>query len=80
MRRMQANLAYLAADAERHHKRPEQLPAGPAIMTAPMQTPEMVELYAKLQAIFPGWKGRAERPSPGPQTANASTNSTPRIS
>lgn len=38
MRRLQSNLAYLAAIADRSHKPSSQIPAHPAIMTAPSIT------------------------------------------
>ncbi|KAF4610364.1 hypothetical protein G7Y89_g15756 [Cudoniella acicularis] len=40
MRRLQSNLAYLAAIADRSHKPSSQIPAHPAIMTAPPLTPK----------------------------------------
>ncbi|KAH7360198.1 hypothetical protein BKA65DRAFT_492607 [Rhexocercosporidium sp. MPI-PUGE-AT-0058] len=40
MRRLQSNLAYLAAIADRSHKPSSQIPPHPAIMTAPMVTPK----------------------------------------
>jgi hypothetical protein len=39
MRRLQSNLAYLAAIADRSHKPSSQIPPHPAIMTAPNLTP-----------------------------------------
>lgn len=39
MRRLQSNLAYLAAIADRAHKPSSQIPAHPAIMSAPPMTP-----------------------------------------
>jgi len=54
---MQANLAYLAADADRHHKQPKISP-GPTVMVPPAaDNAELTALYAKLQQLFPGWKG-----------------------
>jgi len=40
MRRLQSNLAYLAAIADRSHKPSSQIPPHPAIMTAPSITPK----------------------------------------
>lgn len=40
MRRLQSNLAYLAAIADRSHKPSSQIPAHPAIMTAPILAPK----------------------------------------
>jgi len=57
MRCMQANLAYLAADADRHHKQQKMLP-GPAIMRCPNpENTKIASLYKKLQEIFPNWNG-----------------------
>ena len=40
MRRLQCNLAYLAATADRSHKPSSQIPAHPAIMSAPPPPPK----------------------------------------
>ncbi|KAH0536158.1 hypothetical protein FGG08_006945 [Glutinoglossum americanum] len=55
MRRLQANLAYLAAMADRSHK-PGPIPTFPAIMIAPTEMPSLSEPYRKLLALFPGAK------------------------
>ncbi|KAH0547952.1 hypothetical protein GP486_008307 [Trichoglossum hirsutum] len=55
MRRLQANLAYLAAMADRSHK-PGPIPNFPAIMIAPPEMPSLNEPYRKLLALFPGAK------------------------
>jgi len=55
MRRLQANLAYLAAIADRSH-RPTPLPPSPAILVAPPELPNLVEPYKRLQSLFPGVK------------------------
>ncbi|KAL9105431.1 MAG: hypothetical protein Q9227_009392 [Pyrenula ochraceoflavens] len=52
MKRLQANLAYLAAVADRNKGR--NLPNGPAIMAPPPHLKSVVELYKKLNALFPG--------------------------
>jgi len=71
MRCMQANLAYLASDAERHHKQQKMLP-GPAIMRCPNpENTEIATLYKKLQEIFPNWNG-AVRPT---QSSNSQSQS-----
>lgn len=82
MRSMQANLAYLAADAERHHKQQKMLP-GPAVMIPPHggSNQELAKLYIKLQGMFPGWKGNY-RPNPNTsartsQSPVATTSSAP---
>jgi hypothetical protein len=79
LKRLQANLTYIANDAERHHKKLHQIHPGPAVMSPPhILGPELVELYNKLQALFPNWKGRPEEPSPRPQSANPpSASATP---
>ena len=53
MRRLQANLSYLAAIADAKKKKEGTLPAGPAIMTPPPHLPEVTDLYKKLNALFP---------------------------
>jgi hypothetical protein len=70
---MQANLAYLAADADRHHKKQKMLP-GPAVMIPPATgNAEITALYKKLQGLFPGWRGNYD-----PKAAqNARTSQSP---
>ncbi|KAF2493758.1 hypothetical protein BU16DRAFT_53573 [Lophium mytilinum] len=72
MRRLQANLSYLATTAERAHKPAAQIPPGPAIMSIPSTPPALSELYTKLQILYPGWKGQQGpmKASPGPQRPN----------
>jgi hypothetical protein len=53
MRRLQANLSYLAAIADAKKKKEGTLPAGPAIMAPPPHLPDMTDLYKKLNALFP---------------------------
>ena len=68
---MQANLAYLASDAERHHKQQKMLP-GPAIMRCPNpDNTEIATLYKKLQEIFPNWNGAVR----STQTSNSQSQS-----
>ena len=70
MRRLQANLAYLAQNAEKVPKPGQQMQPGPAIMSVPTSHPELAKHYTKLQELFPGWKGQASgqmKQSPGPQ-------------
>ncbi|EXJ80624.1 hypothetical protein A1O3_06908 [Capronia epimyces CBS 606.96] len=52
MRRLQANLAYLAAIADAK-KKAGTLPSGPAIMIPPPHLPQVHDLYKKLNALFP---------------------------
>src|ERR1051326_6424899 len=67
LRRLQANLSYLATTAERAQKPNQPVPPGPAIMMAPPCPPSVVEMYGRLQSLFPGWKGQPVKQSPGPQ-------------
>jgi hypothetical protein len=53
MRRLQANLSYLAAIADAKKKKEGTLPAGPAIMAPPPHLPDVMELYKKLNTLFP---------------------------
>lgn len=78
---MQANLAYLAADADRHHKQQKMLP-GPAVMIPPVtDNAEITTLYTKLQSLFPGWKGnynpKAAQNTRASQSPVATTSSAP---
>jgi hypothetical protein len=53
MRRLQANLSYLAAIADAKKKREGTLPVGPAIMAPPPHLPDVTDLYKKLNTLFP---------------------------
>lgn len=53
MRRLQANLSYLAAIADAKKKASGTLPSGPAIMVPPPHLADVAELYKKLNALFP---------------------------
>jgi len=80
VRRLQANLSYLAQNAEKVPKPGQPVQPGPAIMSAPTTHEELGKLYVKLQGLFPGWKGgqAAARQSPGrPQRMNSSTSQPP---
>ena len=80
MRRLQANLAYLAQNAEKNHKPGQQIQPGPAIMSPPASPVELTKLYTKLQELFPGWKGQTSqmKQSPGgPQRMNSNTSQPP---
>ncbi|KAL1859922.1 hypothetical protein Plec18170_001869 [Paecilomyces lecythidis] len=54
MRRLQANLAYLASIADKAKKAAGVLPSAPAIMTPPPSLPSLSNMYAKLNELFPG--------------------------
>jgi hypothetical protein len=79
MRRLQANLAYLAQNAEKVPKPGQQMQPGPAIMSLPASHPELAKLYTKLQELFPGWKGQAVqmKQSPGPQRVGSNPGQQP---
>ena len=53
MRRLQANLSYLAAIADAKKKASGNLPAGPAIMVPPPHLQSVFELYKNLNKLFP---------------------------
>ncbi|KAI9882970.1 MAG: hypothetical protein M1823_005288 [Watsoniomyces obsoletus] len=53
LRHLQANLAYLAAVADRAHKPASTVPPSPAILTPPRNLPGLAELYGQLAALFP---------------------------
>jgi hypothetical protein len=53
MRRLQANLAYLASMADAKKKSAGPLPAGPAIMIPPTHLTSVHDLYKKLNQLFP---------------------------
>jgi len=76
MRRLQSNLSYLAQNAEKHNKPNQPIQPGPAIMAIPTSPPELVELYTKLQELYPGWKGQTAqmKASPGPQRLNSTSS------
>lgn len=59
MRRLQANLAYLAprADAQQMSK----APPGPAHMSGPPHMPQLQKKYEQLRELFPGWGGLEAR-------------------
>lgn len=76
VRRLQANLSYLAQNAEKNHKPGQPIQPGPAIMHAPTTHDELAKLYLKLQGLFPGWKGAqpGAKQSPGPQRLNSTSS------
>lgn len=53
MRRLQANLSYLATLADAKKKTSGSVPAGPAIMIPPPHLASVQELYKKLNQLFP---------------------------
>jgi hypothetical protein len=79
MRRLQANLAYLAAIADRSHKPSSQIPPHPAIISAPPLSP----LHHKPQIKQSPKASPNQNPNikteltPSSETANGATNGTP---
>ncbi|KAE8379079.1 hypothetical protein BDV26DRAFT_260285 [Aspergillus bertholletiae] len=68
MRRLQANLAYLATIADRAKKSGGVPPTAPSMMTPPPHMPSMNEMYKKLAELFPRTAlGYAGTPQPSPQ-------------
>ena len=61
LRRMQANLAYLASVAERHQKPNAQTPPWPQVMSAPPGDERLAAMYSRLQALFPQWRVQQQR-------------------
>ncbi|KAK8236615.1 hypothetical protein HDK77DRAFT_294732 [Phyllosticta capitalensis] len=64
MRRLQANLSYLATTYER---KANPFP-GPAIMSTPSSPPfpaGLADMYTRLQTLFPGWTGAPLNPAMG---------------
>ena len=53
MRRLQANLSYLATIADAKKKSSGSLPAGPAILIPPPHLTAVHDLYKKLNQLFP---------------------------
>jgi hypothetical protein len=66
MRRMQANLAYLANVAERGNRPDNRNLQWPPIMAAPASPASLAEMYTKLQALFPDWKGQSMKAMTSP--------------
>jgi hypothetical protein len=58
MRCMQANLSYLTTIMMQKR---EYSMTGPVIMACPVgNDAALTELYAKLQGLFPGWRGQVK--------------------
>lgn len=78
MRRLQANLAYLATIADRAKKSGGVPPPAPAIMTPPPNTPSMGEVYNRLNELFPRpGKGSIGTPQPSPQSSQGNGKPSP---
>ncbi|KAA8914524.1 hypothetical protein FN846DRAFT_564679 [Sphaerosporella brunnea] len=54
MRRLQQNLAYLAAIADRSHKPASLIPVCPGVLQPPPDMPLLEGLYKRLQELYPG--------------------------
>lgn len=79
MRRLQANLAYLATIADRAKKSGGVAPQAPAIMTPPPNVPAVHNLYTKLNELFPR-TGKGSTPqtlSPGAMQGNGGPSPSP---
>ncbi|KAL4998422.1 hypothetical protein BDV10DRAFT_167016 [Aspergillus recurvatus] len=76
MRRLQANLAYLATVADKGKKSGGVVPPAPAIMTPPPNLPAVNDLYAKLNELFP----RVAQGTANPNQSGAQGNGGPSLS
>ncbi|KAJ5679894.1 hypothetical protein N7462_008138 [Penicillium macrosclerotiorum] len=79
MRRLQANLAYLATIADRAKKSGGVAPQAPAIMTPPPNLPVVHDLYQKLNELFPraGKASTSQKLSPGAMQGNGGPSPSP---
>jgi hypothetical protein len=79
MRRLQANLAYLATIAERAKKPHAGAPQAPPILTAPASVPAVNDLYNKLNELFPrsSQGGTPQNLSPGMSHGNGGPSPSP---
>lgn len=79
MRRLQANLSYLANIAERAKKPGNAAPQAPAILTPPSNVPAVNELYNKLNELFPksSQTGTPQKLSPGVMQGNGGPSPSP---
>ncbi|OAX83309.1 hypothetical protein ACJ72_02327, partial [Emergomyces africanus] len=92
MRRLQANLAYLATVADRAKKSGAAAPQAPAIMSPPPNVPGVADLYTKLNELFAGvsrtggggpstpQQQQQQRQSTGPQPSSHGTGAPIRVS
>jgi hypothetical protein len=77
LRRVQANLAYMAPRAQSKGTDESKIHPGPAHMTPPKHMTQLVEKYEQLKALFPDWPGLESRmnatsasPTPASQGGN----------
>lgn len=71
LRRVQANLAYLAPRADTQQA--AKAPPGPAHMSPPAHMPQLQAKYEQLRELFPGWNGYDNRMAQQ-QAANSPRN------
>lgn len=74
LRRVQANLAWLAPRGNVSGSAQKQVP-GPAHMTPPPQMPQLQAKYDRLKELFPGWHGLEQLQQSA--AARANMNGTP---
>lgn len=79
MRRLQANLSYLATIAERAKKPGGAAPQAPAILTPPSNVPAVNHLYNKLNELFPrpNQTGTPQKLSPATMQSNGVPSPSP---
>lgn len=77
MRRLQANLAYLATVADRAKKSGGVAPPNPGIMTPPPHMPAMNEIYTKLSELFSQTAHGTPHQSPQPSQGNGKPSPSP---
>ena len=81
MRRLQANLSYLAAIADAKKKVNGALPPGPAIMFPPPHLTQVQDLYKRLNELFPEASQSASKKAAGQsQSQDGSVNQQPAAS
>jgi len=74
MRRLQSNLAYLAAIADRSHKPSSQIPPHPAIMSAPILTARSDSSLSITTTTSPPKTGESSTPTADATKSDASKN------
>jgi len=73
MRRIQANLAYLAPRVDTQQI--SKAPPGPAHMAAPPHMPQLQKKYDQLKEMLPGWGGLEARAVPASSSPGAMMSS-----
>ncbi|KAK1147527.1 hypothetical protein N8T08_000869 [Aspergillus melleus] len=77
MRRLQANLAYLATVADRAKKSGGVAPPNPGIMTPPPHMSSMNDIYNRLSELFPHTAHGTPQQSPQPSQGNGKPSPSP---